>query len=262
MKSRKSIFLAVTYLFLGFTTIFQPVRANAQKLVLYFPFEGSGDKVDDKSGQNNHGKFDNGKAKRVASKDKPFGKAMEFEKARIIVKESKSLTDLKEISFVMWANKFTEPGGNGTLPRMISRAGDKHELAMDSGHMQKGNFALYAGGITGWNKGMPVKEKQWHHIVVTYDGKVFDMYLDGKLQRDYQIKAPGKLALTGPLYVGSRHTGLGEDYFGLLDELAVYSGVLGEKKIKEIMENGVLDQFAVDAKRKLASTWGEIKNRL
>ena len=38
----------------------------------------SGNTVDDKSGKNNHGKFDNGKAKRVASKDKPFGKAMEF----------------------------------------------------------------------------------------------------------------------------------------------------------------------------------------
>ena len=47
---------------------------------------------------------------------------------------------------------------------------------------------------------------------------------------------------------------------GLVDELAVYSGVLGEKKIKEITENGVLDQFAVDAKRKLASTWERLKD--
>ena len=46
-----------------------------------------------------------------------------------------------------------------------------------------------------------------------------------------------------------------------MDELAVYSGVLGEKKIKEIIENGVQDQFAVDAKRKLASTWGKLKSQ-
>ena len=249
-------------LFFLLAALFQPIQARAQELVLYFPFEGSGDTVDDKSGKNNHGKFDNGKAKRVASKDKPFGKAMEFEKARIIVKDSASLSgDMKAISFVLWVNKFTEPGGNGVLPRIISRASDKHELAMDSGHMARGNFALYAGGITGWNKGMPIKEKKWHHIAVTYDGKVFDMYLDGKLQGDYQIKAPGKLALAGPFYVGSRHTGLGEDYLGLVDELAVYSGVLGEKKIKEIIENGVQDQFAVDAKRKLASTWGKLKSQ-
>ena len=30
---------------------------------------------------------------------------------------------------------------------------------MDSGHTQKGNFAIYARGITGWNKGMPAKGK-------------------------------------------------------------------------------------------------------
>ena len=222
-------------LFFLLATLFQPVQAGAQELVLYFPFEGSGDTVDDKSGKNNHGKFDNGKAKRVASKDKPFGKAMEFKQSRIIVKDSASLSgDMKKISFALWVNKFDEPGGNGTLPRIISRHADKHELAMDSGHMQRGNFALYAGGITGWNKGMPIKEKQWHHIVVTYDGKVFNMYLNGKLEEDYQIKAPGKLALAGPFYVGSRHTGLGEDYLGLVDELAVYLGVLGEKKSRRL----------------------------
>tara|TARA_B100000745_G_scaffold294700_2_gene238009 strand:- start:2904 stop:3053 length:150 start_codon:yes stop_codon:yes gene_type:complete len=48
---------------------------------------------------------------------------------------------------------------------------------------------------------------------------------------------------------------------GLADELAVYSGILGQAKIKEIIENGVLGQFAVDAKRKLASTWGELKSQ-
>ena len=90
-------------LFFLLAALFQPVQARAQELVLYFPFEGSGDTVDDKSGKNNHGKFDNGKAKRVASKDKPFGKAMEFEKARIIVKDSASLSgDMKAISFVLW----------------------------------------------------------------------------------------------------------------------------------------------------------------
>ena len=54
---------------IAIVTLFQRAQATAQKLVLYFPFEGNGDTVDDKSGQNNHGEFDNGKAKRVASKD-------------------------------------------------------------------------------------------------------------------------------------------------------------------------------------------------
>ena len=60
-------------LFFLLVTLFQPVQTRAQELVLYFPFEDKGDNVEDKSGKNNHGKFDNGKAKRVASKDKPCG---------------------------------------------------------------------------------------------------------------------------------------------------------------------------------------------
>ena len=89
-------------LFFLVAAFFQPVQARAQEQVLYFPFEGSGDTVDDKSGKNNHGKFDNGKAKRVASKDKPFGKAMEFKQLRIIVKDSASLRgDIKKISFAL-----------------------------------------------------------------------------------------------------------------------------------------------------------------
>ena len=46
---------------------------------------------------------------------------------------------------------------------------------------------------------------------------------------------------------------------GLVDELAVYSGILKVQRIKEIIEKGVQGQFAVDAKRKLATTWGSLK---
>ena len=153
--------IAIAYSFIAIVTLFQPAQANAQKLVLYFPFEGNGDTVDDESGQNNHGKFDNSKAKRIASNDKLFGKAMQFDKSRVIIKESKSLTDISKISFALWVNKFTETGGNGLLPRIISRGpNDQLELAMDSGHKQKGSFAVYARGITGWNKGMPAKGKR------------------------------------------------------------------------------------------------------
>ncbi|MEC8840316.1 MAG: hypothetical protein VX432_01860 [Candidatus Poribacteria bacterium] len=38
-------------LFFLLAALFQPVQARAQELVLYFPFEGSGDTVDDKSGK-------------------------------------------------------------------------------------------------------------------------------------------------------------------------------------------------------------------
>ncbi|MBM3241362.1 LamG domain-containing protein [Candidatus Poribacteria bacterium] len=248
----------VSFLFL--TILVFSIQVIAQELVLYFPFEGDGDTVKDESGKGNDGKFDNGKANRVASKDKVFGKAMEFTtKERIAVPESKSLNIDTEISFVMWVNNADEAGGIGTLPRIISRTGDQHELAMDSGNIKRGNFAYYFGGNPGWTSAMKVPPNEWHHIALTFDGKAFKIYLDGKQESEFQ--GGGKKNFTGITYVGSRHTGLGESYAGLLDELAIYAGVLDQKKIEEIINEGVLNQFAVEPAGKLVLTWGNIKTR-
>jgi len=240
-------------------TLILSTQAMAQELVLYFPFEGSGDNVTDESGSGNDGKFDNGKANRVDSKDKSFGKAMKFEsKERIAVPESNSLKIDTEVSFVFWMKNGNETGGTGTLPRIISRTGDQHELAMDSGHIKLGNFAYYFGGNPGWTGAMSIDLK-WHHLALTFDGGEFVIYLDGKVESE--LKGGAKKNFTGITYIGSRHTGLGESYAGLLDELAIYAGVLDEKQISEIMNEGVLNQFPVEPADKLAATWGRIKTR-
>lgn len=241
------------------TILLFPARTMARELVLYYPFEGTGDKVADESGKGNDGSFDKGNAKRVASKENNFGKAMEFDgKSRIAVKESNSLKIDTEISFVMWVKKANEAGGTGTLPRIISRAADAHELAMDSGHMKRGNFAIYFGGNPGWTSCMPV-DLDWHHIAVTFDGSAFNVYLDGEAA--FNLKAGGPRTFGGTFYVGSRHElGSNEYYEGLLDELGVYAGVLTQNEVKDIMTGGVLGQLlAVSPHNNLSSTWGSIK---
>ncbi len=235
------------------------VKAMAQELALYYPFEGSGDDVVDTSGNGNDGAFDVGGAKRVASKDANFGKAMEFDGAsRITVEDSDSLQIDTEISFVMWAKKGDAIGGTGTLPRIISRIGDVHELAMDTGHMVAGNFAIYFGNNPGWTTVVPVDE-EWHHIAVTFDGGTFKVYLDGEDVFELQAGAPK--TFTGTVYIGSRHDLASSEYFlGLLDELGIYADVLTQEQVQDIMEAGVLgDLLAVSPHNRLGSTWGEIK---
>jgi len=248
----------ISLMFLTAMLLFS-IGAMAQELVLYYPFEGTGDTVADESGKGNDGKFDVGGAKRVASKDENFGKAMEFDgKSRIAVEESDSLKIDTGISFVMWVKKANEAGGTGTLPRIISRAADLHELAMDSGHMVRGNFAIYFGNNPGWTSCMPV-DLDWHHIAVTFDGSVFNVYLDGEAA--FELKAGGPRTFGGTFYIGSRHElGTSEYYEGLLDELGVYAGVLTQKEVAEIMTGGVLGQLlAVSPHDRLGSTWGSIK---
>jgi len=236
-----------------------PIRTMAQELVLYYPFEGTGNIVLDESGKGNNGEFDAGNASRVDSKDANFGKAMEFDAgSRIKVEDSDSLKIDTEISFVMWVKKATEAGGTGILPRIISRTGDIHELAMDSGHIVRGNFAIYFGNNPGWTTCMPV-DLDWHHIAVTFDGSIFNVYLDSEPAFELQVGAPR--VFSGTFYIGSRHDSSTAEYYeGLLDELAVYAGVLSQEDVARVMTEGVLGQlFAVSPHNRLSSVWGAIK---
>ena len=144
------------------------------------------------------------------------------------------------------------------LPRIISRKSDLHELAFDSGHLKRGTFAIYFGGNPGWTTCVPVDE-DWHHIAVVQDGSMFHTYLDG--EDVFQVNAPGPASFSGDLYIGSRcDLGSAEFYTGLLDELAIYIGVLDANGVKKVMTEGVKGQLlAVNAKDKLSTTWASLK---
>ena len=231
--------------------------ATSQELVLYYPFEGAGDTVSDESGHGNDGEYDNGSAQRVDSVSPRHGQAMQFASAeRIAIPESDTLKIGTEISFMMWVRKADEVGGTGTLPRIISRTGDQHELAMDSGHMVRGNFAYYFGGAPGWTTGMPV-DMEWRHIALTFDGSDYVIYLGG--EEAAQLPSAVGKDFTGTVYIGSRHNGMAEAYAGLLDEFAIYAGVLDQPAIQQAIDGGVQDQLAVGPSGRLASVWGDLK---
>lgn len=94
---------------------------------------------------------------------------------------------------------------------------------------------------------------------MTFDGGMFKVYLDGK--DAFELKAGGPRVFGGTFYVGSRYNlGTSEYYEGLLDELGVYTGVLTQAKVAEIMTGGVLGQLlAISPHSRLASTWGLLK---
>jgi hypothetical protein len=129
---------------------------------------------------------------------------------------------------------------------------------MDSGHMVRGNFAYYFGGNPAWTSGMPV-DMEWRHIALTSDGDEFKLYLDG--EEAALLPAAAAKQYTGTIYIGSRHTGMDEAYAGLLDELAIYAGVLDQAAIQHIIDEGVMDQLPVEAAGRLARVWGDLKNR-
>ena len=80
-----------------------------------------------------------------------------------------------------------------------------------------------------WNDITPVDPGKWYHFALTYDGKTYKSYLDGK--GVYNFDFPKK---------------------------ATYPGDLKENEVNETMKKGVIPS-AVAAEGKLAIAWGVIK---
>ena len=91
---------------------------------------------------------------------------------------------------------------------------------------------------------------------MTYDGATMNGYVDEILDIQRPFSGP-PITNTGALTIGSDEPG---DYFlkGVVDEVYVIKKTLNEEEIAQLMS----DQYkvAVEARGKLASTWGSIRN--
>ena len=121
---------------------------------------------------------------------------------------------MSKISFALWGNKSTETGGNDLLTRISSRVQDQHE------------FAIYARGITGWNKGMPAKGKHGRgasgrtivfgifnrngkvqtEIVPEASRKTLQDIIKGRVQMKPIIHSDGQRRYTGLVDLGDKNT--------------------------------------------------------
>lgn len=105
------------------------------------------------------------------------------------------------------------------------------------------------------------KLKQWYHYVLVANGKDGKIYIDGEFigSRDENIVFPKwKQA---EIFVGAGegpNTHPIED--AIIDEVVIYSKALSEEEVKASMELGVAGVLAVEAKDKLAVTWGQLKS--
>ncbi len=68
----------------------------------------------------------------------------------------------------------------------------------------------------------------WYHVVVTYDGSIMKIYIDGVLDNEAAYEG-SIIGNDDPLYVGSR--GLMEPFEGGIDELALWSRVVSPEEI-------------------------------
>ncbi len=104
--------------------------------------------------------------------------------------------------------------------------------------------------------------KKWYHYVLVANGKDGKIYINGELigSRDENIEFPKWQK--AEIFVGAGegpNTHPIED--AIIDEVVIYSKALSEEEVKASMELGVASVLAVDAKEKLAVTWGQLKSK-
>ncbi|MDE0315976.1 MAG: LamG domain-containing protein [Candidatus Poribacteria bacterium] len=109
------------------------------------------------------------------------------------------------------------------------------------------------------NKPHSLKAKTWHYVVGTYDGSAIKIYVDGKL--DVEDSKAFKFTGTNDqdLRIGcSKDRPQYTFENGMIDDAAIWSRALNEGEISQAMGGELL---AVTPKNKVATTWGNIKQR-
>lgn len=128
-----------------------------------------------------------------------------------------------------------------------------------------------------------VVDGKWHHVVGTYKEPLLVLYVDGQEvgQRENErindiakknkfVPPPGFAALGGGRFapfmigcqiIGRSTKGQRPSYgtAGLIDEVAVFNHALSEDEVTTLWRQGLLQYLAVEAREKLATSWGKIK---
>jgi hypothetical protein len=102
------------------------------------------------------------------------------------------------------------------------------------GHDKLGLYTTFDNGSSAsfYKTEVGLKDKQWHHLVVTYENREYKIYLDKSLvaSKKYSkdLKAPNsELHIGGKYYMSNMY----------IDEVKLYNGVITADEIKEIYNN-------------------------
>ena len=250
----KSLILSITIASLLFWGTVGKAVLNNEGMVLYLPFdEGAGNTVKDQSGNGNDGAIHG--AKWV--KDGKINSALSFGGADYVeILHSKSLSITDAISVMAWTNM--RAGASGELA-IVSKgqwaANDlPYELTETPGGVIFWQFYDNAGRDSCSPSAPPVDE--WHYIAGTYDGQIFEAYIDGELGKEWQYK--GKMPEnTASVTIGKRSKAEECVFDGMIDEVAIFTRALSAEEAKAAMEG--IKPSAVEPEGKLATSWSNIK---
>lgn len=224
-----------------------------ESLVAYYSFDGD---ADDSSGNGNNGvikgdsKWDKGE----------FGDAIHLNvgaHVEMTVSDTLHGDIFKTDPFTLsaWINPTFEGGTWQQIWRSLPGPAGHNTFFVNKDQ----GLLSWRGQVGGWTvlcqtDGGDVKKDEWSHAVIQSDGKNYRIYVNGKLAKETDFQ---ETRGANEIYrLGGEG---GEGFGGAIDDAAIFSRALSEDEINAL-GGGLTEFLSVDAKSKLATTWGAIKS--
>ncbi len=215
-----------------------PELVDRNGMILFYSFEDTGGVILEDQLGNYEGEI-MGSPQRVSDQ---FGQAMLFNGVSDYVKLPNTL-DLETGSLELWFKP--EQAGQQTLFSASDGSDDLFSLDLESGTENGTDLNLVINGQFNKTIGAPVKWNNWNHLVYTFDGEKYNIYINGvKLQ---YLASEGNLANNNlsqqgfladvinktDVLIGAKNSQGIKDYFkGTMDGFAIYDRVLGAGEVR------------------------------
>ncbi len=213
-------------------------------LVLDMRFdEGAGETAFDSSGNGNDGTLLNGPT--WASGQVNGALSFDGSNDYVEVADDPSFDIASEITVTAWIN----PTNASDWRTIVSKfAGNRKDVYW---FLRKGKIGAALAGPSGvpgrdWRPDVLIATGVWTHVALTYDGATMIMYKNGVNAASTSVSGELMLADSSSnesLFVGA-NTQWGEHFYGIIDELRVYSRTLSASEIAGLYQPEGMSQLA------------------
>jgi prepilin-type N-terminal cleavage/methylation domain-containing protein len=199
-------------------------------------FEESASPSKDTSGYSNNGTWGGGVTS-MAEKDCVFGKCLNFNDGYISLP---SINPTSAITISLWVKSANSSGYHGSIIDKVSA----FSLGLVNSLFPKDlRFSLFSSPNS-QNVGSAVEisdPNNWHYFVLTFDSSTGrkKVYVDGVVIADDSFSGTIYPA-TGPIEIGRQVGSPGDSFYGLIDEVAIYSQALTFAQIQQLYAQGLI----------------------
>ena len=188
-----------------------------------------------------------------------IGDALELNGSDEWVEIPKRIGEFEELTFAHWVKSTGREAAWRVFFNVNGwKAGDIHYQMHPNNKVE---FSIHSnpGGNDTFANYMLAGDQmdKWVHIATAYSAKEkkIRFYVNGEL--DIENDWGGNPGVLDPARIGDWNQS--RQWEGLIDEFIIFNTVLDEGDIQAVMDDGLETTLAVDAKEKLAVTWGSLK---